>query len=140
MVHALKETHRVLKAGGGLIDLRPATSNRTVELELAAARLHIGEIDSSATFADHRAADAALDRFLRGGLLCVEHAEEFQLTTDLDTVEDLRAFAKTLRRSVLGDELVQRIESLIADEGDDYVIHTRRDMIIKRYRRTKGER
>ena len=140
MVHALEETHRVLRAGGGLVDLRPAISNRTVELELAAARLHIGEIDSSATFADHRVADAALESFLRGGLLQVEHAAEFQLTTDLDTVEDLRAFAKTLRRSILGDELLQQIESLIADEGDDYVIHSRRDMTIKRYRRTNSER
>ena len=140
MVHALEETHRVLRAGGGLIDLRPASSNRTVELELAAARLHIGEIDSSATFADHRAADAALDRFLRSGQLRVEHTTQFQVTTDLDTVADLRAFAATLRRSFLGEELFQRIESLIADEGEDYIIHTRREMTIKRYRRTNGER
>lgn len=60
MVHALSEVHRVLKPGATLIDLRPDTSNRRVELELAEARLYIGEIDSAITFADHVVADDTL--------------------------------------------------------------------------------
>ena len=134
MVHALEETHRVLRRGGGLIDLRPATTNRTVELEIAGARLYIGEIDSSVTFADHLEADEALTSFMGQGRLEAEHAADFQLTTDLDSIEDLLDYAKTLRRSIMGEELLERIQALIEDD-QDYVIHSRRDMIIRRYRR-----
>lgn len=139
MVHALEETHRVLRAGGSLIDLRPATTNRTLELELADAHLYIGEIDSSETFADHRVADEALVSSVKRGLLEAEHSAEFQVTTDLDSVKDLLEFSSTLRRSTLRDELVERIELLIADEEDDFIIHSRRDIIINRYRLMKKQ-
>ena len=134
MVHALEETHRVLKSGGSLVDLRPASSNRTVELELAHARLYIGEIDSSQTFADHHVADAALQGLLDQGLLAAVHEANFQVITDLESIEDLREFAATLRRTILPDELLKRIETLIADEEEDYIIRTRREMVIARYR------
>lgn len=135
MVHALEETCRVVRGGGSIIDLRPATKNRTVELELAGARLHIGEIDSSSTFSDHLVADAALEQMIDQGLIMLQHDAVFEVTTDLDSIEDLRAHAKTLRRSILGDELLDQIDSLISDEEEDYMIRTRREMIINRYNR-----
>ena len=134
MVHALEETQRVLKNGGSFIDLRPATKNRTVALELSSTQLHIGEIDSSSTFSDHIAADTALKRLMEQGLIVLEHDAVFEVTTDLDSVEDLREFAATLRRTILPDELLKRIETLIADEEEDYIIRTRREMVIARYR------
>lgn len=134
MVHALKETHRVLRAGGSFIDLRPATKNRLVELDISGARFHIGEIDSSATFADHWAADAALERLRDQGLIAPMHDAQFSVTTDLDSIEDLRAHAATLRRSVMPEQLPERIESLIAGGVQDILIHTRREMVITRYR------
>lgn len=133
MVHALEETHRVVRGGGSIIDLRPATTNRTVELTLAGARLHIGEIDSSSTFGDHIVADAALERMMNRGLITLRHDAVFEVTTDLDDIEDLRAHAETLRRSILRDELLDQVEALVADEAEDYLIHTRREMIINRY-------
>ena len=137
MVHALEETQRVLKNGGSFIDLRPATQNRTVALELSSTQLHIGEIDSSTTFSDHIAADTALKRLMEQGLIALEHDAVFEVTTDLDSVEDLRIHAGTLRRSILADELLQRIESLIEGEDEDYMIRTRREMVIRRYRSVK---
>ena len=134
MVHALEETQRVLKNGGSFIDLRPATKNRTVALELSGTQLHIGEIDSSSTFSDHIAADTALKRLMEQGLIALEHDAVFEVTTDLDSVEDLRIHAGTLRRSVMADELLDRIESLIAGDVKDVLIHTRREMVIRRYR------
>ncbi|MCY4018118.1 MAG: hypothetical protein OXG39_01800 [Chloroflexi bacterium] len=134
MVHALKETHRVLREGGSFIDLRPATKNRLVELDVSGTRFHIGEIDSSATFADHWAADAALESLRDQGLIAPMHDAQFLVTTDLDSIEDLRAHATTLRRSVMAEELPDRIESLIAGEDQDILIRTRREMVITRYR------
>lgn len=138
MVHALEETHRVLREGGSFLDLRPATKNRRIELEVSGARFHIGEIDSSATFADHWAADSALEIMRDQGLIAPMHDAQFLVTTDLDSVEDLRAHATTLRRSVMAEELPDRIESLIAGETQDILIQTRREMVIRKYRCLKS--
>lgn len=134
MVHALEETHRVLREGSSFLDLRPASKNRRVELEVSGARIHIGEIDSSGTFADQWAADAALEILRHQGLIAPVYDAQFLVTTDLDSVEDLRAYAATLRRSVMAEELPERIESLIAGEAQDILIRTMREMVIRRYR------
>ena len=89
------------------------------------------------TFSDHIAADTALKRLMEQGLIALEHDAVFEVTTDLDSVEDLRIHAGTLRRSILADELLQRIESLIEGEDEDYMIRTRREMVIRRYRSVK---
>ncbi len=136
MVHALQEIHRVLKVGGSLIDLRPAISNRTVEIELSYALLHVGEIDSVVTIPDHFAADRALQNQIAEGLLRAEHQESFELVTELDTMADLLEYAATLRQSVLPEAVLQRVEAIIADETEDFSIRTRREMVIARYRRT----
>ena len=118
MVHALQETQRVLRPGGGMIDVRPAPVNRIVELELAYARLYIGEIDSSRTILEQEAADAALREVAKQGLFCFQHAERFQVEIHLDTLDDLRAHAATLRKSIVSEDIFQRISSLIADEDE----------------------
>ena len=138
MVHALREIHRTLRPDGTLIDLRPAIQNRAIELELSYARLHIGEIDSSATAADHQAADAALRAAVKQGLFRGEHDADFQLIIDMDSVDDLRAYAAALRRSVLPSEVISRLEWLTADENGDFIIRIRRQMTIARYRKTSA--
>lgn len=135
MVHALSEAGRVLRPGGLLIDLRPTARNRRVELELAEARLHIGEIDSSNSAAEKRMADEALQATLERGLFRAEHQARFEFVTDLDTLEDLREFGTRLRRSVMPEGLPRRIAALTAGGGEDYLIRIRREMIIWRLRR-----
>ena len=136
MVHALQEIHRVLKMGGSLIDLRPAISNRIVEIELSYARLHVGEIDSVVTIPDHLAADRALQNQIAAGLFRAEYEENFELVTELDTLADLLEYAASLRQSVLPEAVLQRVEAIIADETEDFSIRTRREMVIARYRST----
>ena len=135
MVHALAEAHRVLKPGAMLIDLRPAARNRRVEVELAGARLHIGEIDSANTFADHVVADDTLRSVLAVGHFRMEHRASFVLLTDMDTPADLRQYAAGLRRSKMPPAMLPQIEQLTADAEGDYIIRSRRDMLIARYRR-----
>ena len=135
MVHALSEAGRVLRPGGLLIDLRPTARNRQVELELAEARLHIGEIDSSNSAAEKRMADEMLQAALERGFFRAEHQARFEFVTDLDTLEDLREFGTRLRRSVMPDGLPRRIAALTAGGGEDYLIRIRREMIIWRLRR-----
>ncbi len=135
MVHALSEARRVLKPGGCLIDLRPSTRNRSIELELASATLFIGEIDSSNSVSDHAAADEALAEALAAGAFQREHQTAFPYMSDLDTLADLRDFKAGLRRSVMPESIFTQIEALTADEGANYRIRIRRELLIARYRR-----
>ena len=135
MVHALSEARRVLKPGAILIDLRPLARNRRVEVELAAARLQIGEIDSANTFADHVVADDTLRSAQAAGQFRLEHRASFELLTDMDTAADLREYAAGLRRSKMPANMLAQIEQLTADAADDCIIRSRRDMLIARYRR-----
>ena len=135
MVHALSEVWRALKAGGRLIDLRPTMRNRSVEMVLGGATLFIGEIDSSSTFSDHVDANEALDGALADGAFRREHWTTFSIVSDLDTLADLRDFQDDLRRSVMPDSIFEGIAALTADEGENYWIRIRREMLIARYRR-----
>ena len=134
MVHALRETHRVLRPGGSLIDMRPSRDNRTVEVQLSRARLHIGEIDSARSLDDLVAADAALRDAISAGFFRAEHETQFVYHTALDSAADLREYAAGLRRSVASPELLDRAESLTQDESDSS-IHIVRKIDIARYRR-----
>ena len=133
-MHALRECHRALRAGGRLIDLRPSERIRQVELELPGARLHIGEIDSSSAIGDDIAANNAITQALAAGLFAPEHDERLEYVMELDTLADLLEFGESLRRSVLPEEIVARVRTLTADEPD-FVIRVRRQMLIARYQR-----
>ncbi|MCY3832409.1 MAG: hypothetical protein OXG85_05295 [Chloroflexi bacterium] len=135
MVDALSEARRALKPGGCLIDLRPTTRNRTVELELESATLFIGEIDSSSTIPDHVCANDALDAAQAAGDFRLEHKTVFHHWSDLDTVEDLIDFKTNLRRSVMPDSIFERIKALTLGESSDFLIRVGREMLIARYRR-----
>ena len=134
MVHALQECQRVLRAGGTLIDLRPGQRNRQVELELPSARLHLGEIGSASPTDDDLAADAALRQATGAGLFRLEHDERLEYVTEMDTLDDLREFGETLRRSAMPAALIERASQLTADEPE-FIIRVRRQMLIARYRR-----
>ena len=135
MVHALSEALRVLTPDGVLIDLRPAQSNRRVEVDLPEARLFIGEIDYAYRIPQHQAADAALRESLAMASLRLEHRTVFEFVVDLDTASDLRDFAGQLGNSSIPEALLRQAEALTADIDDDYLIKIRRDMVIARYRK-----
>lgn len=135
MVHALSEAQRALRPGGRLIDLRPTMRNRRVELDLPGATLFLGEIDSSSTFPDHLAANAALEAALIAGDILLEHETAFAYVTDLDSQADLREIKAGLRRSVMPESIFEKVKRFTADESADFLIRIRREMLIARYRK-----
>lgn len=134
-MHALSEARRVLRPDGLMIDLRPTARNRQVELELAQTRLFIGEIDSSHTASGKILAEETMRLEQAQRMFSLEHRTQFEYLTDLDTLEDLHAFAADMRRSVMPAEMPARIAALVADIGEDFRIRIRREMMIARYRR-----
>ncbi len=136
MVHALREIHRVLKPNGTLIDLRPNEGNRPIEVLLSYATLRAGEIESSTDATDKRAANHAMQQAVTDGLFKLEYDETFDYIADLDTVEDLRNYGKSLKQNILSEATVAQVEALTSDETDDFSIRIRRSMMIARYRKS----
>jgi|GEM_PF-941981 len=136
MVHTLQEIHRVLTSDGVLLDLRPAIGSRVVLVDLPYATLNVGEFDSSATTADKQAAHDAIAQVVAQGQFVQEHLETFDLTLAMDTVDDLRDYADSLRRSILPDDVLTQVETLTADEDPEtYAIRIRRPMHLALYRK-----
>lgn len=135
MVHALREIHRVLKPNGTLIDLRPHFGNRPVEVVLSYATLRAGEVDTLPNAEDKHVANRAIKQAVTEGLFKFEHEEVFDHVTDMDTVDDLRDYNKSLKQSILPEATIAQVEQLTVDETDDFIIQVHRSMIIARYRR-----
>ncbi len=111
MVHALQESHRVLKPNGILIDLRPAPRHRRVGLGTGRRWQLVGVMREQLD--DDLAADRAVAQVLRAGLFRREMRFEFELDRVMDTMEDFRAWLDEFVQDgkMLSHEwLVQRVE------------------------------
>src|SRR5512138_1058927 len=90
MVHALEETHRVLKPGGVLVDLRPAPAHR--QIGTGAGRTWQPVATLREQLDDDYAANAAVDAVVRRGLFERGKRKRFLLDRVLDNVDELREF------------------------------------------------
>ena len=90
MVHALKEAHRVLKANGLLVDLRPAPAHRRIGLGEGRRWREVGELHE--TLDEDYAADAAVATMIEDGYFRPEQRLRFQLDRVMDTIDDAREF------------------------------------------------
>ena len=86
MVHALRETHRVLKPDGLLLDLRPAAVHRRVGLALDDGYRLSWVMRES--FEDDHAADRAVTRIVREGLFKAEGRTRFPCYRVMDTLAE----------------------------------------------------
>ncbi len=90
MVHALHETHRVLKANGTLIDLRPAAVHRRVGLVHTGGYQHVGTMREPLD--DDRAANRTITHVLNRGLYRAEWRTQFECQRVMDSLDDFRQF------------------------------------------------
>ncbi len=92
MVHALREIHRTLRPAGLLIDLRPITTARTLEILRPSGAEYVGDFEVLETDPDDEAANAAVRAVLASGLFRRERAGQFQLATYWASVDEMKAF------------------------------------------------
>jgi hypothetical protein len=115
MVHALRESHRVLRTGGALIDLRPAAQHRRVGLGRGRAWRQIGVTRES--FEKDRAADRAVAEVLRANLYRRGARTEFLVDREMDTMNDFIAWLKDFgqRRTLASHEwLIRKLKRALA--------------------------
>jgi len=118
MVHALRETYRVLKPDGLLIDLRPAAVHRRVGFNDGGGyRLRWVMREN---FDDDHAADRAVDQVVNDGLFKAERRTRFACYRVMDTARDFQEWLKDFiykGNFPSHDWLVRRVERAI-EESD----------------------
>lgn len=115
MDHALEETHRVLKPGGLLIDLRPDAAHRRVGLGVDRRWRLVGVMRES--LEEDRAANAAVRTVVADGLFQPVRRARFSLDREMDTIDELRSWLGDFTRvEKYGDHdwLVRRVEGALA--------------------------
>ncbi len=90
MVHALTEAHRVLKADGILVDLRPAPAHRQIGIGAGRSWQLVATLQEQLD--DDYAANAAIAKVVSLGLFRPEQRKHFVLDRVMDSVDELRDF------------------------------------------------
>lgn len=118
MVHALREARRVLKPNGLLIDLRPDAVHRKVGVLRSGRWRGLGVMRES--LEDDRAANRAVLRLLKEGILKRESHAQFDCLRVMDTLDEFRDF---LEMSVSQEWLLERVaKALSKHEGVKIVV------------------
>jgi hypothetical protein len=136
MVHALEEIHRLLRAGGRLIDIHPVLEVPLIKV-FQGGRVLFAEPDPDFDNykEDVRQAEAALAQIVQRGLFVIERSGEFDSSKYASSVAELRD--STAKASAYNDsppdeavvareaELYARAEQIMqaAGEGAEVAIH-----------------
>lgn len=118
MVHALRESHRVLKPEGILIDLRPAAVHRRVGLAND-GRYSLRWVMRE-TFEDDHAADRAVEQVLDEGLFRTQSRTRIPCYRVMDTLDEFREWLDDFvgrGKCPPHDWLFQRVARAVGDAG-----------------------
>lgn len=141
MVHALDEIGRTLKPGGILIDLRPISSNWSMEVASSTGYQLAGSLDAVPEgLADDEAAFKAMREVESRGWYIKEKEEEFAFFYYWDTPSEMKDFIDTEWEDfeTLGDNVFQKTKSLWVSANADARIRVRVRMLITRWRKTNS--
>ena len=137
MVHALKDIWRVLARGGLLLDLRPRSMSLPVEVLGAEQVARAGHLEVSAeSYADDRAADAALAAIKRDALFTRERRGAFSFFWYWDTPAEMKAYVEEKWTDTrLTEDVLAEAQRLAAKAGGHAKVRTRSRVHISRWRR-----
>lgn len=141
MVHALRQCHRVLRAEGVLIDLRPAAVHRLVGLERAGRFRRVAVMREK--FAEEHAADRAVAKVVLHGLFKTEARRRFPCVRSMDTLREFEEWLENairLSRWPRHDWLVARLAGRLdrARAATKIVVRGPMDLFVLRRGRKSG--
>jgi hypothetical protein len=133
MVHALDEIRRTLKPNGILIDLRPVSSNWSVEVSSSAGYQLAGRLnDMPIGLADDEAAFKAMREVESRRWFIKEKEEEFAFFYYWDTPSEMKEFMETEWEDFekIEEDVFQKTKSLWAIANADARVCVRVKMLI----------
>lgn len=137
MVHALRETWRVLATGATLLDLRPLSTTCPIEVVTPAGETRVGEVDATGYASDDAAADRAVRRLVDDEWFRSRGETRFEFDFYWDTVAEMRGFMETSERmtrvSPSYADLQGTLRKLRAAEGGRGRLRCRRPTMLAVY-------
>ena len=136
MVHALDEIRRTLKPNGILIDLRPVSSNWSVEVSSSTGYQLAGSLnDMPAGLADDEAAFNAMREVESRRWYIKEKEEEFAFFYYWDTPSEMKEFMETEWEDFekIDEDVFQRTKSLWAVANADARVRVRVKMLFTKW-------
>ena len=136
MVHALDEIRRTLKPNGTLIDLRPVSSNWSVEVSSSTGYQLAGRLnDMPVGVADDEAAFKAMREVESRRWYVKEKEEEFAFFYYWDTPSEMKEFMETEWEDFekIDEDVFQRTKSLWAVANADARVRVRVKMLITKW-------
>src|SRR5215813_9074320 len=94
MVDALQEAHRVLRASGVLIDVRPVIAPIVVEVVIGAQAVWAKTVESYSAPEDIAAADVAMHHAVSRDWLAFKTSFPFHFEIYCDTAAELKAYTE----------------------------------------------
>lgn len=122
MVHALDETHRILRPNGILVDLRPAMRHRRVGVGEGSEVRWLGWTHE--TFDEDRAANRAVAEVLQRRLFRRTSLIHFDLDRVMESVEDFETWLADFgadAEAPLHARLVAKLKIALREEGEDRI-------------------
>lgn len=123
MVHALEETHRLLKPNGYLLDIHPVAEHSSIEIHRNGKFGLVGHLEVHQWCVDFEQADEALTKIVHSGMFTREQKSMFDTLTYYDTAAEMgislkESIHKYSRVNEPIEEDVQQVEALAtrADE------------------------
>jgi hypothetical protein len=138
MVHALAESWRILKFGGGLIDLRPYKSEWPVEIVSRDTQILAGRLDENKNgLSDDEASDNAISEVIQRGWFKEESKEFFEYAYYWDTVDQMNEYVKTewSNLAIIPENVLSNAQRIARVAGEQVQIRIRRIILIARYRK-----
>ena len=138
MVHALTESWRILKFGGGLIDLRPYKSKWPVEIVSRDTQILAGRLVGNKNgLSDDEASDNAISEVIHRGWFKEERKEFFEYAYYWDTVDQMNEYVKTEWSNIamIPANVLSNAQRIARVAGEQVQIRIRRIMLIARYRK-----
>jgi len=136
MVHALKESWRVLVPGGILLDLRPLSGNWPVAVAAGGRVTFVGLLDQPAADPDDLAANASLAQIEREGWFAREREGVFDFAWYWDTPDEMKAYiAEKWTYTRLRKAVLTRVRRLIASAGEGARVRVLGNIVISRWRK-----
>ena len=136
MVHALDEIRRTLKPNGTLIDLRPVSSNWSVEVSSSTGYQLAGRLnDQPVGLADDEAAFKAMREVESRRWYIKEKEEEFAFFYYWDTPSEMKEFMETEWEGFekIEEDVFQKTKSLWAIANADARVRVHVNMLITKW-------
>ena len=138
MVHALDEIRRTLKSNGILIDLRPVSSNWSVEVSSSTGYQLAGSLnDQPVGLEDDEAAFKAMREVESRGWYIKEKEEEFAFFYYWDTPSEMKEFMETEWEDFekMDENVYRTAQSLWSQANADAQVRVRVKMLITKWKR-----